>query len=464
MSFFDNHTHTWYSNIRLLDSINNPKELIQRAIDLGLEGIAITDHECLSAHIKVNQIAKELQESNPTFTIALGNEVYLVDERKTKQKYYHFILIAKDEIGHKQLRQLSSLAWLRMYEDYGERVPILKKELKQIIQKDKGHIIATSACLGGELGNNILALNKAEKAKDDNLAKIHYQNIIDFMLFSKEVFGEDFYVECAPSESKEQIEVNKRLIKIAKAFNVKMSIGSDAHYLKKEDRYVHKSYLNSSDGEREVDAFYEYTYLMSPEEAKTHLLKSFSEEEIDWIFSCSIDIKSKIKFYDLNKKQIIPKVEVTNYPKISNVSSEFITNCPTIKELLISDNVQERCWINEVINGLKELNLFDKEHIERIETEADVIKFIGEKLEDCLFAYFNTFKHYIDLFWDCGSIVGPGRGSATGFLSNFALGITQLEPIKWGLPWYRFLNKERAELPEAIKILGSCKKRTLTIA
>ena len=102
--------------------------------------------------------------------------------------------------------------------------------------------------------------------------------------------------------------------------------------------------------------------------------------------------------------------------------------------------------------------------MERLEIEADIIKNIGEKLDDCLFAYFNTFQHYINLFWECGSIVGPGRGSATGFLSNYLLGITQLDPIRWGLPYWRFLNKERAELPSLILILGSCKKRTLTIA
>lgn len=73
---------------------------------------------------------------------------------------------------------------------------------------------------------------------------------------------------------------------------------------------------------------------------------------------------------------------------------------------------------------------------------------IGNKLHDCLFAYFNTFKHYIDLFWECGSIVGPGRGSATGFLSNYLLGITQLEPVRWGLQYWRFLNLERVELPD----------------
>ena len=108
--------------------------------------------------------------------------------------------------------------------------------------------------------------------------------------------------------------------------------------------------------------------------------------------------------------------------------------------------------------------LTDKIYYERLETEANVILTIGNKLHDCLFAYFNTFKHYIDLFWECGSIVGPGRGSATGFLSNYLLGITQLDPIRWDIKYWRFLNKERAELPSLLLILGSCKKRTLTIA
>ena len=103
----------------------------------------------------------------------------------------------------------------------------------------------------------------------------------------------------------------------------------------------------------------------------------------------------------------------------------------------------------------------NEEYIARLETEADVIDFIGHKLGTCLFAYFNTFKHYIDLFWECGSIVGPGRGSATGFLSNYLLGITQLDPIRWKLPWFRFLNKERAELPSLMLILGSIKRMNL---
>jgi DNA polymerase-3 subunit alpha len=110
---------------------------------------------------------------------------------------------------------------------------------------------------------------------------------------------------------------------------------------------------------------------------------------------------------------------------------------PLIRELCFSDNIQERYWINECLDSLYDKGLWEDKYLDRIETEADVIKDIGEKLNDCLFAYFNTFKHYIDLFWECGSIVGPGRGSATGFLSNYLLGITQLDPIRWDLPYWR---------------------------
>ena len=106
--FFNCHNHTHYSNLRLLDCIIKPKDLVNKAIELGLSGIAITDHEALSGHMEVNMYAKKIREKHPDFTIALGNEIYLTEDREKGQKYYHFILIAKDAIGHKALRELSS--------------------------------------------------------------------------------------------------------------------------------------------------------------------------------------------------------------------------------------------------------------------------------------------------------------------------------------------------------------------
>ena len=116
---FEVHSHTHYSNLRLLDSINKPIDLINKAIDIGLTGIAITDHECLSSAIEVNQYAQQIKDKYPDFKIALGNEIYLTKTRDSGQKYYHFILIAKDAEGHKQLRKLSSQAWFNVYSDRG---------------------------------------------------------------------------------------------------------------------------------------------------------------------------------------------------------------------------------------------------------------------------------------------------------------------------------------------------------
>ena len=397
--------------------------------------------------MEVNQYAKKLRETNPDFVIALGNEIYLTDDRLSGQKYYHFILIAKDEIGHRALRELSSIAWQNSYVDRKmERVPTLKSELVAIVNKYPGHLIATTACLGGELSTHALAMQLAENVGDKATAQEHYFAILDFIKFCVDLFGKDFYIECAPASSEEQLIVNQKLARIASALGVKLVAGTDSHYLTKADRLVHKAYLNSKDGDREIDSFYEFSRLMNYDEAKDLLAMAFERvDKAEEVLANTNEIREKIKFYSLERKQIIPKVPVKDYPK------QFIQfNYPlyTISYLLNSNNIQERYWINECLNALEEKNLYNRQYLERIEIEADVIKFIGDKLDDCLFAYFNTFKHYIDLFWECGSIVGPGRGSATGFLSNYLLGITQLDPIRWNLPYWRFLNKERAELPD----------------
>ena len=184
-TYFGCHNHTEYSNIRLLDCINKPKDLIDKAIELGLSGIAITDHECLSSHMEVNQYAKVIKEKYPDFKIALGNEIYLTDNRDSGQKYYHFILIAKDELGHKALRELSSTAWYNSYSDRGmERVPLLKSELKKIMLRYKGHVIATTACMGGELST--LALEKYNLDSINQNSQYIAQKMLEFSLFCKD--------------------------------------------------------------------------------------------------------------------------------------------------------------------------------------------------------------------------------------------------------------------------------------
>lgn len=445
---FEPHAHTHYSNLRLLDSINRPKNLIDRAIKLGLSGIAITDHECISSHPEINFYQKEIQKTYPNFKIALGNEIYLTDTRELGQRYYHFILIAKNKTGHRALRELSSRAWMNSYWDRGmERVPTLKEDLEEILKKYPNSLIGTTACLGGELSVNVLELIKNEKIGNENDAAVSYNNIINFLLWCKNIFGEDnFYIECAPGASKEQIMVNKRFPSIAKAFNLKMVVGTDAHYLKKEDRYVHKAYLNSKGGEREVDDFYEYAYLQDNDEIVENLKKSdFSEDFIKTLFDNSFEIYEKIENYDLSHAQTIPRVEVKDYEKI-HVGKYEQEEYPILSSMFESDDKIERYWVNECTNKLKELNLYNETYCHRLEEEADIKRTISEKLKTNMFSYPVTLQHYVNLFWDCGSIVGAGRGSSCSGLNHYLLGITQLDPIQWSLPFWRYLNKDRVEL------------------
>ena len=459
-SYFNCHNHTMYSNLRLVDAINKPEDLIDEAIKLGLSGIAITDHECLSAHIEAEKHMQKVKEKHPDFKLAFGNEIYLVNERTTGQKYYHFILIAKDAIGHRALRELSSKAWMNSYVDRRmERVPTTKEELAEIVNKFKGHLIATTACIGGELPVLSLMYSKARLIKDDNNAMYYYKQINDFLNYCLELFGEDFYIECAPGTAPEQITANQVCKKIADYYKIKMVVGTDAHYLNKESRAVHKAYLNSKEGDREVDSFYEYTYLMDYDELIELLKNSFDEEECIKIINNTFDIENKIETYSLFHKQDIPSVEVKDYPKsnwweVNNDYTDEMTKYPTLKKLFTSDDIQDRYWVNqcwdklnEIGHGWKQLNeTGDDRYLVELEEEARVKSVISEKLETNMFRYPNTLQHYIDLIWDCGSMVGAGRGSSCAALNHYLMGITQLDPIEWELPFFRYLNDERVEL------------------
>ena len=433
---FEVHSHTHYSNIRLLDCINRPKQLIDRAIELGLAGIAITDHDCLSSHPEVNIYAQKIQKEHPDFKVALGNEIYLCGSRESGQKYYHFILIAKNKNGHKALRELSSRAWQNSWYDRGmERVVTLYSDIEEILQKYPNSLIATTACLGGELSSNTLKLIECEKIGDKNGAAAAHDNITNFVLWCKEIFGSDFYIECAPALSKEQILVNQRLMSIANCFEVPMVIGTDAHYLKKEDRYVHKAYLNSKGGEREVDDFYEFSYLQTNEEIQEHLNHSFDNtffNHVGAMFANSMEIYNKIENYSLAHAQTIPKVDVINFPPI-----ERNLDYPILNEMFCSTDKVERYWVNQCFNKLTQLDKLNDTYLSRLEEEADIKKTIGEKLNTNMFAYPVTLQHYVDMFWECGSMVGAGRGSSCSGLNHYLLGITQLDPIKWDLPFWR---------------------------
>lgn len=457
---FDTHAHSEYSNLRLLDSINKIPDMIKTANSLGLMGITLTDHECLSGHVELLEEEKRLKKEKvipEKFKCALGNEIYLVKDRKNIEKYFHYILIAKNNQGHRALRELSSIAWYNGFSSRGMyRVPTEMSDLERIVRKYPNSLIASNGCIGGYIGNRVLSLIKAEgRGLLEETNKIK-KDIDDFLKWNIELFGEDFYFEIAAGNSDEQRAFNKRVNDIVKEYNLKIIIGSDAHYLTAKERPLHKAYLNSKEGEREVDQFYWDAHFMDNKEVYNNISDFYSLEEFEQICKNSMEIYKKIEGYNFFKKPIIPEVVVKNYSK-----KEGLEKYPTLSYLLKSDEIQERYWINECLFSLKRIGKWNEEYLARLEIEADVIRVIGEKLNNVLFKYFNTFKHYIDLFWDCGSVLLSGRGSSVCFLSNYLMGITQLDPIKWNLKYWRFLNKERIELPDIDIDLSPSKRKMI---
>ena len=237
----DVHSHSEYSNLRLIDSINRPRDMILTAYKLGMSGIVLTDHESISGHVKWLNEEKDLKENGlipSNFKCGCGNEIYLVNDRDNIERYWHFILIAKNTEGHRALRELSSIAWYNGFSSRGlMRVPTQKDELKQIVKKYPNSLIATSACLGGELPHLVLKLIDAEKKEMNNEEILNIKKeIVSFLQYCVEIFGDDFYIEIAAANSKEQRAFNKRIKEIADVYNIKIVIGSDAHYLTSKER------------------------------------------------------------------------------------------------------------------------------------------------------------------------------------------------------------------------------------
>lgn len=471
MAQFSTHNHSHYSNLRLLDSINRPEEMIRYAHKIGLKGICLTDHEVLSGHVKFIQAYKKLKtdKENPLpddFKIGLGNEIYLVKEdseeelkenyfnRNPDTKFYHFILLALNPDGHRQLRELSSIAWEGMFKTGPmERVPTYRENLRRIIKQ--GDVVASSACLGGELPQMILQGMKAKQSGDMELAQ-HYSDLLqDFVSFCIEVFGkEHFYFEIQPSDNVEQVVVNKKMIELSAIFGVKYIVATDGHYLTKDDRHAHKTYLQSSEGEREVDDFYSATYIMSEEEIRSYM-GYLSEEELQTAFDNTMEIHAKMEQYDLFHKTIIPHPEIPDYT-FEHMLKPGYEKYEYIKKFAYSEHPIDVRYLHLIQQGIKEKIInkpISKEYfhicLARINTELRELWLISEKLEDRMAAYYALTRDVVDLMWEEGdSIVGVARGSAAGYFTNFLSGITQINPLDYNLPHFRHLTAERPELPD----------------
>lgn len=442
---FHPHNHTHASNFRLRDAINKPETLLEYALELGLPGLAITDHETLSSHVKAFQYVEKNKDRFKDFTLAFGNEIYLVDKEETLAKkefqekisFHHFILIAKNQHGYEGLRKLSSKAWSNSFFYKGmERVPTYKDELMALMEEYRGDIIATSACVGGELPQSLI------KYKRENTPESK-QKVHNLIVWLKGVFGDDLYFELQPSHNVDQLDANEMLYKVAQAYGVKCIVSTDAHYLNKSQAVAHKIYLTASEGEREVDAFYATTYVMDHEE----LLEYFEPKLLDELISNTHLIRDKIEPITFKQDVKIPKAHIPKY-EMSQLFRNHYMEFEYIRKFAESKYDVDRFYLHLIAEGMiaknQELN---KENLIRINTELDELYHITEDIKQPLSSYFVLSKDVVDLMW-LVSLVGVSRGSACCFYLNYLLDIVQLNPIKYNLPHWRFLSKERPELPD----------------
>lgn len=463
MSYFNNHNHDHYSNSScgFPDVICKTEELIQTAYDLGLEGITITNHECLSSHIQALKYYNNMTKERP-FTLALGNEIYLLDEQEDidnrdnngKTPYYHFILTALDDIGHKQLRELSDRAWRRAYKQFIYRRPTYYSDLEEIIKPNQGHVIGSTACLGSRLDKLLLEQDEDEP----------WSNPIEEVYRLIDIFGKDnLYLEVQPSKevSSDQSIVNERMWKLSEAVDLLIIPTTDSHYLRKEDAEIHRVYLNSQEGEREVDDFYATAYLMSEAELRSYLEHDFTTQQIDQMLEWSCELGKRIKGYDIFHKPIIPQIPTQHIPSfyISHRYIEYYKSYPYFGYYSGYGNedalYHESYFFYQIEKGIKE-KVEDKgkdveKYIARLDEEWKELKIISDELNTSMASYYSTMSKIIDLIWEAGSLAMPARGSAAGFLTCYLLEVTQIDPVPLGdyFPSWRHLNHERGvELPD----------------
>ena len=447
------HNHTDFSNFRLRDSINTVESLINYAVELGHEVVAITEHDTIASAVRAEKYYNKIKKDNPNFKVILGNEIYLVRNGLTNDnfnkdidRYFHFILLAKDEIGHRQIREISTRAWMRSWMARRmRRVPTYYQDLIDIIGSNPGHVIGSTACLGGCLPVQLIRLRDTGAPSMDKL-KIWIGQM-------QEIFGkEDFYFEMQPSKNKDQIYVNNELIKLGDELGVKYIITNDAHYLKKEDRPIHKAFLNAQQGDREVDDFYATTYLMNDEEIRDYMEKEIGEEVLQKSYQNIIEIKNKCKDFTLMKPLNIPRLNWKYYKVDPNELQFWSDKIPYLKTFLESEYDEDRhlayAIVDRLVNSAIEEDLWNQKTADEINACLEDTWVSSEVNGSRWSAYFLNLQNIIDSCWDAGTLVGCGRGSGVGFILLYLLGITQINPLREKAPTFRwrFLNPERVSV------------------
>ena len=419
MKFSHLHVHTQFS---LLDGAASIKNLYKKAIANNMPALAISDHGNMFGAFEFVKEAYNHKNADGTLKVKpiVGCEFYITTDRtrKTfskdeKDPRHHQILLAKNDVGYKNLVKLTSLGYIEgMYSKY-PRID------KQLIHKYHEGLIATTCCLGALVPQMILKKGEAEG-----------ENEFKWWL---NIFQEDYYVELQRHGIPDQDKVNEVLLKFAKKYNVKVIASNDSHYVDQKDFNAHDILLCINTGEKQATpALREFTdddvltknkrfafpndqfYLKTGEE----MAKVF--EDIPEAIDNTNEIVDKVDLLDLKREILLPFFEVPSNFKSQDEYLEHLT------------------W-----SGAKErYKILTPETEERLQFELGVIKKMG------FAGYFLIVSDFIKAGRDMGVFIGPGRGSAAGSAVAYCIGITNIDPIKYNLLFERFLNPERKSMPD----------------
>ncbi len=422
MTYIGLHVHTHYS---LFDGIATPEEYVDRAVELGMNALAITDHGSLSGHREMYRAAKE-KGIKPI----LGVEGYITEDRfdqrdKDKREgpldlvYNHIILLAKNQLGLENLNKLNEIAWTEGF----YKKPRIDYE---VLEKYSEGLIVFSGCLSGSLAKAIEAEEFAEAKR-----------IIEW---HKRVFNDDYYIEVMPHNP---AEVNAQLVKLADEFGVKAIVTPDCHHAHTGQKEIQelKLILNTYSNKVQKDATYEKA-------AKHPDLM----DRLDYLYGADrqmsfnkfeIHLLSDEEMHNAMKAQGIDREDIYEATReVANKVDDYdIRDHMDLLPAQYKNPMQELATL--AVEGLKERGVYKTEgYMERLEEELGII-------EDKNFGpYFLVVRNMINWAKKEGIQVGPGRGSSAGSLLCYALGITDIDPIKYGLLFFRFINPERNDFPD----------------
>mgnify|MGYP002777034134 CR=1 FL=1 len=407
MSFVGLHIHSDYS---LLDGASQLPQLIDRAVELGMSAIAVTDHGVMYGAIELMKTCR-----NKNIKPIIGNEMYVINgdiEVKQKIRKYHQVVLAKNTQGYKNLVKLTSISHLKGMQGKGIFArPCINKEL---LEKYHEGLIVTSACLGGEVPQAILA---GDKARAKEVAKWY-----------KKVFGDDYYLEIQDHGYPEDRIVNVEIAKIAKELNIKIVATNDSHFTSCYDVEAHDALLCIQTGklitEEKRLRYSGNEYLKSADEMRLLFRDHLSEEIIESAINNTVEVAEKVEPYHIMGEPRLPKYPV---PPGHNADSYV--------EEIAWQGLQERlrCRTRSEI---------DPVYKQRLEYELKMLQKMGFS------TYFLVVWDYIKYARDHNIPVGPGRGSAAGSLVAYCLKITNIDPVHHGLLFERFLNPERQSMPD----------------